>query len=102
MNRRLGTRLAQLEAAFLPDTEDGPQCVHHGTACGLGMRELPELYRLVVQAKQRQGMPVPPLDEHRLATPAERAQYAREAAEALAEAKARTAVIEAELRGERP
>jgi hypothetical protein len=75
-------------------------CVHHGPACGLGTVELPEIYRLAVEAKQRLGMPAPPLDEHRVATPAEAAKYRREYAEALAAAQARNARAEAELRGE--
>ncbi|WP_327319283.1 hypothetical protein [Streptomyces sp. NBC_01235] len=77
-------------------------CVHHGPACGLGTVELPEIYRLAVEARRRLGMPAPPLDEHRVATPAEAARYRREYAEALAAAQARNAAIEAELRGEQP
>jgi hypothetical protein len=79
---------------------DESLCVHHGPACGLGTVELPEIYRLAVEAKQRLGMPAPPLDEHRVATPAEAAKYRREYAEALAAAQARNARAEAELRGE--
>ncbi|MGW1669010.1 hypothetical protein [Streptomyces sp. NPDC002324] len=100
MNRRLTTRLMRLEEAFLPGSGDGPMCVHHGSACGLGTKELPELYRLVVESKERQGMTVPPLDEHRAMTPAERAQDAAEYAVLLADLKARNAAIEAQLRAE--
>ncbi|MPY34099.1 hypothetical protein FNH09_23475 [Streptomyces adustus] len=77
-----------------------PLCVHHGPACELGTVELPEIYRMVVEARQRLGMTVPPLDEHRVATPAEAAEYRREFDAALAEAQARNAAVEAELRGE--
>jgi hypothetical protein len=102
VNRRLAARLGRLEEAFLPESGDGPLCVHHGSACGLGTQELPELYKLIVEAKQRQGMAAPPLDEHRLATTAEAARYRREVAGSLAEARARVAAEEAEIRGERP
>ena len=82
--------------------EGEPMCVHHGPACAMGTEPLSELYRLVIEAKRRAGENVPPLDEHRAATLAERAQYQREFDTALAEAKARNVAIEAELWGERP
>ncbi|MHC3471223.1 hypothetical protein ACYF6T_21350 [Streptomyces sp. 7R007] len=81
---------------------EGPVCAHHGPACAMGTEPLFELYRLVIEAKRRVGVDVPPLDEHRAATLAERAQYQREFDMALAEAKARNAAIEAELGRERP
>jgi hypothetical protein len=77
-----------------------PMCVHHGPACELGTVELPEIYRMAVEARRRLGMPAPPLDEHRVATPAEAARYRREYEEALAAAKARNDQMEAAIRGE--
>jgi hypothetical protein len=72
-------------------------CVHHGPACCMGAEPLSELYRLVIEAKRKAGQDVPPLDEHRLMTLAEQAVYRREFEEALADAKARNAAVEAEL-----
>ncbi|MEU9264582.1 hypothetical protein AB0E04_03885 [Streptomyces sp. NPDC048251] len=80
--------------------DGGPMCVHHGEACGLGTVELPEIYRMAVEARQRLGMPAPPLDGHRAATPIEVAEYRREYEQALAAAKARNAALEAQIRGE--
>ncbi|MFF8954093.1 hypothetical protein ACF09I_35650 [Streptomyces sp. NPDC014940] len=97
MSRRLTARLNRLEDAA-PKAADVPMCVHHGEACGLGTVALPEVYVLAIQARRRLGMDAPPVDEHRLATPAEAARYRQEVAEALAEAKARNDRMEAALR----
>lgn len=101
MTRRLGARLERLEQAA-PKAPEGTQCVHHGPACGLGTIELPEIYRLAVEARRRLGMPAPPLDEHRAATPAEAAQYRREYEAALSAAKERNTAAEAELEAGAP
>ncbi|QJS13217.1 hypothetical protein HKX69_30025 [Streptomyces argyrophyllae] len=77
-----------------------PLCVHHGPACGLGTAELPEIYRLAVEARRRLGMPAPPLDEHRQAMPVEAARYWREYEDALAAAKACNDQLEAAIRGD--
>lgn len=97
MTRRLTTRLARLEDAFLPEPGEELLCAFHGGACAMGTEPLAEIYVMVIEAKRRAGKDVPPLDEHRPMTPVEAAQYRREYAEALAEAKARNAAIEAEL-----
>lgn len=93
---------ARLDRLVQPQADSEQWCVHHGPACGLGTVELPEIYRLAVEARRRLGMPAPPLDEHRAATPEERRQYEAETAQALAEAKARNAAAEAELQGGAP
>lgn len=72
-------------------------CVHHGPACAMGTEPLSELYRLVIEAKREAGQDVPPLDEHRLMTLDEQVDYRREFEQALADAKARNAAIEADL-----
>ncbi|MFI5684656.1 hypothetical protein [Streptomyces sp. NPDC051636] len=82
--------------------EGEPMCVHHGPVCELGARPFDELYLLVHEAHRSAGKPVPPLDEHRPMTLAERAQYWREYEEALAEAKARNDQLEAAIRGDQP
>ncbi|MYV42914.1 hypothetical protein GT030_29625 [Streptomyces sp. SID1328] len=97
MNRRLTARLTRLEDAT-PKPTDGPWCAHHGPACGMGTVALPEVYTLVVRARQRLGMPAPPLDQHREMTPAERRQWDAEVGEALAAARAHNEQLEAELR----
>ncbi|MFJ4623066.1 hypothetical protein [Streptomyces sp. NPDC088812] len=97
MNRRLGARLARLEEAA-PKPADTPMCAHHRDACAMGAEPLSDLYVLIVEARQRAGLPVPPLDEHRPMTPAERAQDAAEFAELLAETQARVAAEEVALK----
>ena len=82
---------------FGRSADDGPMCVHHGPACAMGAEPLDEIYVMVIRAKQRAGQDVPPLDEHRPMTLAERTQYWREFEEALAEAKAKNAQAEAEI-----
>ncbi|MDX3578663.1 MULTISPECIES: hypothetical protein [unclassified Streptomyces] len=77
-------------------------CVHHGPACAMGTEPLAEIYVMVLEAKRRAGEKVPPLDEHRPMTAAERAEYRDGYEEALAKAKARNAEIEAQIRGEVP
>lgn len=101
MNRKLLARLASLEQAA-PKSDGVPMCAHHGPACSMGAEPLSDLYVLIIQAKQRQGEEVPPLDEHRPMTAAERADYRRGYEAALADARARVAAEEAEIRGERP
>lgn len=81
-----------------PGDDDDLMCVHHGPACQMGAEPLSELYRLVIEAKRRAGGEVPPLDEHRAATAAERDQYRREFEAALAEAKARVEAEEAVIK----
>ncbi|MEV6833606.1 hypothetical protein AB0N17_03585 [Streptomyces sp. NPDC051133] len=98
--RSFRARLDRVARALGEPTEQAPVCVHHGPACELGTVELPEIYRMAVEARRRVGMPAPPLDEHRQATPAEAARYRREVAEALAEVKARVAQEEAAIRGD--
>lgn len=83
------------------DGSDGPMCVNHGSACAMGTRELPELYRMVVEAKQATGQDVPPLDEHRRMTGKERKQYLREIDDLVAGIKAQNDQTEMELRAER-
>ncbi|MGQ4402531.1 hypothetical protein ACN6K4_003313 [Streptomyces hayashii] len=61
-----------------------------------------DLGRPIVEAKRRMGEDVPPLDVHRVATPAEAAESRRGYEEALAAAKARNAAEEARIRGEWP
>lgn len=97
MSGLFGTAADWLEFGRPADGE--PVCVHHGPACGLGTVPLPEIYVMVVEAKRRLGMPAPPLDEHRAATPAEAAEYRRGYEEALAAAKAKNAQMEAEILG---
>jgi hypothetical protein len=80
-----------------PGEDDEPMCVHHRAACAMGAQPLPELYVMAIEGKRRAGMPVPPLDEHRPMTRAERARDAEEYAALLAEVKARNAAIEAGL-----
>lgn len=102
MSRRLYARLGKLEVTAQAAPDDTPLCAFHGGACRMGAEPLSELYRLVIEAKARAGEQVPPPDEHREMTPAERVEYERGAAELLAEQKAKNEVIEAQLRGERP
>lgn len=80
-----------------PSGDDTPLCAYHRSACGMGTEPLSELYVLIVEAKRRAGEGVPPLDEHRAMTPAERAQDAEEFAALLAAAQARNAEIEAQI-----
>ncbi|MFC8201340.1 hypothetical protein ACFUTV_38985 [Streptomyces sp. NPDC057298] len=75
-------------------------CVHHGPACAMGAEPLAEIYVMVIEAKRRAGEDVPPLDEHRAATPEERRQYEAEFAEALAAAEARNERVLAQLEAE--
>lgn len=98
MNRRLAARLGRLEEAVTV-TEDGQLCAFHGPACQMGAEPLSDLYRLIIEAKRQMGEDVPPLDEHRPATPAEAAEYRRGYEEALAAAKAKNARMEAEILG---
>ena len=74
-----------------------PLCAHHGPACGVGTRPMPEIYILAIQARHALGYETPPLDEHRLMTPKERKQYQREMGELLAAAKASNDQHEADL-----
>jgi hypothetical protein len=67
----------------------------------MGAQELPELYRMAIEAKRAAGQDVPPLDEHRLMTGKERKQYLREAGELATSLRARNDQIEAQLRDER-
>lgn len=101
MNRRLAARLGRLEEVA-PKNAGDPMCAYHRDACQMGAQPLPELYVLVVEAKRRAGQAVPPLDEHRAMTPAERVRDAREFAELLAETKARVAAEEAALKAGAP
>lgn len=104
MSGLFGTAADWLEFGRPADGE--PVCVHHGGLCGFGERTRDsaewDLYVLIIEAQRRAGQDVPPLDEHRVATPAEAAEYQRGYEEALAAAKARNAAVEAALRGERP
>jgi len=95
--RSLRTRLNRLGA---PPASEEKWCAYHGPACEMGAQPLSELYRMVIEAKQRQGQEVPPLDEHREMTPEERRQYKAGYGEALAAAKARNEGILAELEAE--
>lgn len=95
MSGFLGLAAGWLE--FGRDGDDTPMCAYHGPACAMGTEPLAEIYAMVIEAKRRAGEDVPPLDEHRPATPAEAAEYRREFAEALADAKARNAEAEAEI-----
>ena len=79
-------------------TREEPLCIHHGPACALGTRPLPEIYVLAIEAKRRLGQETPPLDEHRLMAPKERKRYEREMRELLASLRARNDQLEAELR----
>lgn len=99
MRRDVNTRLDRLAGNLRGPAE--PLCIHHGSACGIGTRELSELYRMVIEAKRAQGQEVPPLDEHRLMTAEERKQYKREAGELLAAVQAKNDQIDAELRDEK-
>jgi hypothetical protein len=99
VSRRIAARLGKLEETA-PKPVDVPMCVHHGPACELGARELSELYRLVIEAKQRQGQDVPPLDEHRAMTREERRQYDADYAEALGAAKERNRQVLAQMEAE--
>lgn len=81
-----------------PGDDDDLMCVHHGPACQMGAEPLAEIYVMVIEAKRRAGEEVPPLDEHRAMSPAERADYWRGYEVALAEAEARSEVEEAALR----
>ncbi|TQE40242.1 hypothetical protein Sipo8835_00070 [Streptomyces ipomoeae] len=101
MNRRLGARLARLEEVA-PKSTDPPMCVYHRDVCQMGAQPLPELYVLVVEAKRRVGQVVPPLDEHRAMTAAERVRDAREFAALLAETRERVAAEEAALKAGAP
>lgn len=95
--RSIKARLDKLTDHIGPVTEFSAWCIHHGTACQMGTRPLSELYRLVIEAKQRQGIDCPPLDEHQAATPEQREEMKREYSGLLAEAKARVLADEAEL-----
>lgn len=90
----------RLDKLGVPPADDEPLCIHHGPACALGTQPLPELYVMVVQAKQRLGKEAPPLDEHRVMTAKERKTYKREMAELIAAQKAKNERILAELRAE--
>jgi hypothetical protein len=95
--RSMRGRLAKV-ADRIPATEDStPWCIHHGPACRMGAVPLSELYRMVIEAKQRQGIPCPPLDEHQAATEEQRTQMRREHDQLLAEARASNASKEAEI-----
>ncbi len=83
-----------------PGEGDAPMCAYHRDACAMGTQPLSDLYTLVIEAKQRMGETVPPLDEHRPMTSAERARDAEEFAGLLADARARNEAAEAEIRGE--
>ncbi|MGW3134389.1 hypothetical protein [Streptomyces sp. NPDC001139] len=102
MSRRINARLERIEQAMTPPS-DVPMCAYHGGLCGLGERTRDsaewDLYVLIVEAQRRAGQDVPPLDEHRVATPAEAAEYRRGYEEALAAAKAKNAQMEAEILG---
>lgn len=98
-NRSMRSRLDRLG---VQPANEGTWCVHHGLACRMGAEPLAEIYVMVVEAQRQLGQDVPPLDEHRAATPEERRQYEAETAQALAEARARNAAIEAELEAGAP
>lgn len=121
MNRRLAARLGRLEEAVAPPA-DGPVCRFHGQHCEMGRNwpldraaadpvgvQMDDLMAMIQRGRREAGLPADPtpcelwaVERHEQVPAAELAQYAREAAEALAEAKAKNAVIEAELRGEQP
>lgn len=97
MSRGLKVRLDKLAGHIAPAAGPKTWCIHHGDACDMGAQPLSELYRMIIEAKQRQGMDCPPLDEHQAATPEQREAMKAAAKQALADLKARVAVEEAEL-----
>ncbi|MFJ8766672.1 hypothetical protein [Streptomyces clavifer] len=96
MSRHLKARLDKLADHIVP-TAPVTWCAHHGDACDMGARPLSELYRMIIEAKRRQGIDCPPLDEHQVATREQQAVMRASGDQALAEAKARVAAEEAEL-----
>ncbi|MBY8879750.1 hypothetical protein [Actinacidiphila acidipaludis] len=94
--RSLRARLERLPARPGADA----LCVHHGDLCEIGTRPLPEIYVMAIEARRRLGREVPPLDEHRAMTPAERRRYDERAAELIAEQEAKNERAVAALQAE--
>ncbi|MEV0492369.1 MULTISPECIES: hypothetical protein [Streptomyces] len=97
MSRGLKVRLDKLAGHIAPTAGPKTWCIHHGDACDMGAQPLSELYRMIIEAKQRQGIDCPPLDEHQAAPPEQREEMKREYSALLTEAKARVVADEAEL-----
>ncbi|WP_345699149.1 hypothetical protein [Kitasatospora terrestris] len=66
----------------------------------MGAQPLSELHQMIHDAKVALGEEMPPLDEHKLATPEQRAQAQKEVAAAIARKRAENERTEAYLRGD--
>ncbi|MFC4500667.1 MULTISPECIES: hypothetical protein [Streptomyces] len=119
-SRSLRARLDRLGITAV--TTGVPECRYHGVHCQLGAYwpldravvdstgvQMDELLDLIAQGRRKAGLPVAPhprelwaVNAHERVPEAEIAQRNRETAALIAEAKAKNAVMEAEIRGERP
>jgi hypothetical protein len=121
VSRRLTARLARIEQAVTP-TPDGPVCRFHGLHCQMGRNwplhrsiadpagwQMNDLVDLIREARRAAGLPVEPspqelwaVNRHERVPDAELAAARAETARLIAEAEAENAVLEAQIRGERP
>ncbi|MFB6889427.1 hypothetical protein ACFCX4_08965 [Kitasatospora sp. NPDC056327] len=97
--RTLRARLARLGPPPVPE-DVRLYCVFHGRACEMGKVPPDDLVVLVHEAHVAAGVPVEPLYEHQVATPAQRARREREIRELIEAKRRRNEAEERVLRGE--